>query len=602
MTDDSLRNVSLGYIETLDDVGDFLRWASERHDCLAIDTETSGLSPYDKGARIRLIQIGDRQTGWAMPFNQYAGLAAEVIRNFDGPIVYHNAAFDIRWLDTHASWFPKRWDQLHDTMIAARLISPNKSAALKRITYEMYGSAADLGQRALKEAMERNDWTWDTVPLDYQGYTTYSALDVVLTARVFEKYLPWITAHREVFDLEMDTRRICTNMELKGFKVDLAYTNKKHDQLLEYYTKVQAWGKAEHGIEIGSPTQLAKWIISNGGVIDQFTPKGSPQADKTMLEKLGIAPDTPDVVRDMASQVLKARKAEKIATTYLENFVKFADANGFIHANINTLQARTSRMSVTEPAFQTLPRDDTTVRHALVPDTENEALIFSDYSQIEARLTAHFSGDRALIAAFEEADRTGGDFFTEMGKRIYGAGFTRSDKRRALVKNVTYASAYGAGIPKMALTAGVPLSVMEPVARAIFDTFPGIRGIGRIAQHIAETHTNEFGEPVVITPTGREIPVPEDKLYVSANYLIQGHAAEVLKLALTNLDNLGLGDMLRLPIHDELALSVPRDQVEDVKPIVHEAMTMTKEHHAYKVQLPADPDGPWDTWGQAKEA
>src|SRR4029453_4732599 len=107
-----------------------------------------------------------------------------------------------------------------------------------------------------------------------------------------------------------------------------------------------------------------------------------------------------------------------MSSTYFKNFIEKND-DGIVHPQIRTMGARTGRMSVTAPALQTLPKDDSMgVRRAFVPRNEGDVLISCDYSQVEMRLLAHFSGDPALQAAFREADETGGDFFVTIGVRF----------------------------------------------------------------------------------------------------------------------------------------------------------------------------------------
>lgn len=590
---ESLDGVQLGFVESWDDCQDLMRWASEDRgrSCYAVDTETKGLSPFlGTGSGIRLIQIGDRNTGWTLPYHRYSGLAFDIMRKTKLPIVYHNSAFDIKHgLVLDPVDFPARYDVVQDTMILARIAEPHKSAALKRLSNELFDRRASVGQTMLSSAMDTNGWGWDSVPMDYEGYTTYAAMDVVLTARLWDHFQPWLKVgkNREVYELEMDVRRICTAMEIKGMRVDMPYVEKTYNELVDFTTQCEQWALTEYDLRIGSTMQLSEWITKHGGVIDKFTPAGRPQVDVDMLTRLSVETDTPEAVRQVVTTELKRRHAQKIASTYLANFDKFS-VDGVVHPNINTLAAVTGRMSITDPALQTLHRDDTAVRDAFIPHTEDEVLITCDSDQIEARLFANFSEDLRFQAAFAT-----GDFFVNIGRDVYDdpTFIHKSDPRRPTIKTYIYSKLYGAGLARMALSAKVPVAVMRDVDNAMNFNFPGIKEFQESTTMEAARHGK------IITPLGRELVIADrTKAYVGTNYKLQGHAAECLKLAIVNCDNRGIGEFLCAPVHDELIASVPKDMAYEVQRELQLCMTFD-DPDLYPVPLTAGYEGPFARWG-----
>lgn len=250
--------------------------------------------------------------------------------------------------------------------------------------------------------------------------------------------------------------------------------------------------------------------------------------------------------------------------------------------------------SVTQPALQTLPSREGIVRNAFIAG-EGRKIVTCDFSQIEMRLTAHLSKDPALIAAFKDCDATGDDFFTRVGRDLYGAGFVKSDPRRTLIKNVMYGSTYGAGVLKMSESAKVPLSVMTPIADDIFRRFVGVKGIQTMAQQEAEHNQRNGGIPYIHTANGVRLIVDPDRLYSAANYAVQGLAASEMKKALINITNAGLGEYLNLVVHDEVICTVPEEDVADVQHMLAKAMTIT-EAQGFAVQIPAEPEAPTDRW------
>jgi DNA polymerase-1 len=209
---------------------------------------------------------------------------------------------------------------------------------------------------------------------------------------------------------------------------------------------------------------------------------------------------------------------------------------------------------------------------------------------------AHFSKDPDLQRAFLEADATGGDFFTIMGRDIYlDPDFKKSDKRRGLVKNTLYGKAYGAGITKMAESAGVPFSQMEPVVHAVDARYPGIKRFMKEIEDVGFRRKRDEGTGYVMTPYGRRLPCDDDKLYALTNYLHQGHAAEIFKKALVELDMAGYSPYMVLPVHDEILLDAPADLIPELLVDVPKVMSNLVD---YAVPLTAEAEGPFDRWGQ----
>ncbi|NBR26037.1 MAG: hypothetical protein EBU08_20100, partial [Micrococcales bacterium] len=425
--------------------------------------------------QLRLIQVGDGQQGWAIPWDQWKGVFYEGMERFDGPIVCHNIAFEARWLELHSEW-KMPWHRAHDTMIQAHIIDPLGVGALKRLAALYVDGRAVALQDTLDEELVKNGWTWGTVPTNFQPYWAYGALDCVLTMRLWEQFNVKCGPdgpYNRAYELEMATRRIVTRMEINGARIDLDYSKKKFDELTEYATSVKTWAKEKYnGVSIGSNLQLVRLLESLGAEINEFTPSGQKSASKDQLKLLTIEGN--DEVKTLAEIVLKQRKADKLANTYFSNFLN-DNVNGFVHPSVKTLGARTSRMSIQNPALQTLPKGDDVVRRAFIPKDEEHVIITSDLDQVEFRMFASLSQDPNLISLFNRADATGSDPFTEIGREIYNdPDMQRSDKRRNLIKGTIYGRLYGAGVSKQALTAGVPETQMRTVSDSLDTRFPGM--------------------------------------------------------------------------------------------------------------------------------
>jgi DNA polymerase-1 len=601
---EGLSDVKLHLVDNVETARQFISWLGERrpHNAIAIDTETGenpggerkdALSPWH--GQLRLVQVGDGMTGWAIPWKEWAGVFYEAMDKFDGPIVCHNIAFEARWFDVHSTW-QMPWGRSHDTMIMAHIIDPLGSGALKRLSSLYVDSRAAAMQETLDVSLVTNGWTWGTVPTNFQPYWAYGALDTVLTMRLWEQFWekcgPGQPYHR-AYELEMAARKIVTRMEINGARIDLDYSKKKFDELTSYAESVKTWAaQTYNGVSITSNIQLVRLFEGLGAEITALTPSGQKSADKDQLQLLSIEGNAE--VKNLADTVLKQRKADKLANTYFANFLN-DNVNGFVHPSVKTLGARTSRMSIQNPALQTLPKGDATVRTAFIPKDEDHVIITSDLDQVEFRMFASLSKDPNLITLFNRADATGSDPFTEIGREIYNdPTMQRSDKRRNLIKGTVYGRLYGAGVSKQALTAGVPEMQMRQVSDAFDTRYPGMALFQRQIEDAGMRRLKAEGQGYVYTWTGRRLPCDDDRAYTLVNYLIQGGAAEVFKANLVKLDQADLTELLIVPVHDEIVLNAPRKDVQEIMQIVKECMT-TRE--GWDVPLTSGIDGPLETWG-----
>ena len=599
-----LSNVQLHLVNSVEEAEKFLRWLGERrpHNALAVDIETGegvgrdkkdALSPWH--GDIRLVQVGDGEQGWAIPWKNWSGVFYQGMKQFDGLVICHNIAFEAKWFAVKSEW-ELPWIRAHDTMIMARIIDPLGAAGLKPLSAKYIDPYAAQLQEQLDIGMAKNGWTWGTVPIDYEPYWAYGALDTILTTRLWEMFYGQCGPdgpYYKAYELEMAVRKIATRMEVNGARVDLEYSKNKYEELIDYTERTKLWFYNTYNSSMTSNQQLVRTFESLGAEIESTTPSGQKSASKEEILRLSIEGNTE--VKHLADVVLQQRKADKLASTYFSNFME-KNVNGFLHPSINTLAARTSRMSITEPALQTLPKGDDVVRRAFLPKDNDHVIITSDLDQVEFRMFASLSGDENLINLFNRADAEGSDPFTEIGRQVYrDPTMQKSDKRRGLIKGVVYGRLYGAGVAKQALTAGVPKENMQAVSDSFDINYPGMALFQRQINDVGQRRFRSEGQGYVYTWTGRRIPCDDDRTYTLVNYLIQGGAAEIFKSNLVKLDQADLTDYLIVPVHDEIVLQAPRKDAQEVKQLVRECMTTSE---GWAVPLTADADGPLENWGE----
>jgi DNA polymerase I len=581
VAESSLAGVQLHLISSISDVLECREWVSQQRGTpLAFDTETTGLSPQKD--RVRLLQIGDEMHGWAFPF-EWAGAAIEMMRDYDGDFVAHNSSFDLRHLRSTFN-YQVPWHKVHDTMTIAALTDPTRPKGLKPLSARIIDPRAVMGQKLLDDGMKNNGWTWATVPADFPPYWAYAALDPVLTARIYAALAPAVfETSPEAYDLERAVTPILASMMDHGLLLDREYTKANLAKLRQSGEQMRAWLSDYHGVtSLMSAKQIDTALRSQGVEVSGRTASGLPSITKEVLDAVAVSEETSEAARTLARTILRARHAEKLAGTYLENFLEIMASDGAIHPSINQLMARTSRMSCQDPNLQNLPRDDRIVRGCFIP-RPGYVFITCDASQIELRLIASLSNDENLIRTIKEADENGTDIYAGMASAIHGEAINKKDHRRQHLKSAVYCRAYGGGVNKIAKTIGLPLSQAKQLNDMISGQFPRLDGYA--GELIATSRRQQAaGEiPHVRTDTGRYLPLDASRAYSAVNYVCQATAAEELKRAMTRLASAGLGDMLRLPVHDEVIMECPVDDASEVLKLVENTV---REDDRFRVSIP----------------
>jgi len=573
MPDGALDHVKLHRVDSLAELDNCRRWASERRETpLFADTESGGLNPHKD--RHRLSQLGDKRHGWAFPVG-WTGAFMELLMNYAGLIGFHNSPYDWRVLTVHAGAVPQ-WHKTEDTLLLGHITDSLRLAGLKPRSAQEIDSRAIRGETMMLEGMAARHWTFADVPDTWAPWWMYGALDPVLAAHLWD--LPSFRQARQLYsqayDTERATARICANMMLTGMMTDVPFVEQKISEITAYTDKAANWLRREFGIgNVNSSAQVIAAMNATGIPTMVYTEKGNPSLDKEALKFYRhMFPQHSHLI----DAIGWCRKGDKLVGSYLSKFLALRGSDDIMHYNIHSCRARTTRMSITDPPMQTFDRDVPAVRGSFRP-RPGHVFITIDADQIEARLAAHFSADPRMIADFWYADEHQLKFFIEMASRIYSERITKRDPRYTWTKNATYAQIYGSGLDKAAATAGVPVETMRPAYSGLAQMYPNVKRL--MDRLIAEAKGKR---PKVQTIDGRWLYTYRGKEYALLNTLIQGSAATIMKWGIINLDAAGLGPFLRLPVHDEILMEVPVPWAADV---LREAERILTDRTSYRVPI-----------------
>ncbi len=511
-------------------------------------------------------------------------------------IVGHNVKFDIKQL---IGWGVnvKPSQMAYDTILASYVQNTTKAThGLKDLAKEHLG----LVWTSYKEMVGtgKNKVTLDKQPVE--KVAAYCGMDCLATYRLWQHFEKSLTLQEKHYleTIELPTARALLAMELRGVKVDVEYLKELDSQfigqigVLDYKLQDQ-WFRTPKRPD--DPTKLntnsnqqVAWLLQNQGAVLPKTPKGNLKVDKGTLEQWKHLPAVP--------YLLEYSKIEKLKTTYTEALLE-KQKNGRIYANFNQLTRdskgvsvgiSTGRLSSSNPNLQNIPtrsEEGKLIRQAFVAERD-KVYIDADYSQIEPRLVAHFTRDPLFIRSFVD------------GRDIYEELVKDTDRSRADGKTFMLALLYGAQPKKLAAVFKCSSTEAESIVKRIMGKLPSVTA------WIERTKHQAHKDKGVWTLFGRWIPLPgidSDDRYerlhwerVAVNAIVQGSAAEIMKLALVRLEESGYST--GLVVHDEMLIEVDEENSSEDAHRVQEILENVTE---LEVPLLAEV-GIGKTWGEAK--
>jgi DNA polymerase-1 len=356
--------------------------------------------------------------------------------------------------------------------------------------------------------------------------------------------------------VELACIHVLRDAELAGMGVDLHYLRAACRKLEVDLVALDAAIPGD--LDPNSDKQVIAYLLDLGVPLVHMTEKGNLSTNKAVLtlhEKNGWK--VCGLIRDYRSK-------DRMRGSYIEKLLNL-ESKGRVHANVHPCGARTGRMSVTDPPLQTLPRGRL-VRDAFIP-AEGCSMVVADYASMEMRVMASDADETSMLSAFARGD----DVHNFVASNVFGENFTK--KQRGVAKNAGFAKIYGAGIPKFAETAGIPVSEAEEFLARYDQLFPGVSAWQQdMMNQVQATAPGRKRTGYIMTPQGRKLPISTDEAYKACNYRIQGGCAEVLKLKIVEMDAAGLGEFFRLPVHDEVLFECPTEIAKEVQHVVEEVM------------------------------
>ena len=555
-----------------------------RIQAVGLDCETTELDPY-KG-ELRLIQLA------ASPEN----VKLIDLRNFPNPKtnpdldclrdllflnrptkVLHNAKFDAKWLRLHLG---AELGGVFDTLLGSQIIAAGETDRrhnLADVTQEFLGIELDKSQQI-------SDWSANELSAQQLEYGARDAATVVpLREKMIERLKQ--DALVKVAQLEFECVMPVAALELAGLYIDPARWReqlakvKKDQTIIADELQDLLSGGIMQGSLFGRPEIN---LDSHTQLTDALKRLGVPLPETTRNWQLEpLANDYPVV-----KKLLEYRTVAKAISSYGESFLEYINPKtNRIHADFRQIGAPTGRFSCNNPNVQQVPHGTEYRRCFRAP--EGRKLVISDYSQIELRILADFTGDEGFVSAFN----SGADLHRETAAQIFNvASDAVTSEQRSFAKRINFGVVYGIGAQRVANLTGISIDEARALLSRYFQTYP------RLDAWLREAAVRATRERQARTASGRLARFrfdPEDRQAVSLaerngkNTPIQGSSADILKRALRLLHEelRGTSACLVNIIHDEIVVEADANQAEEIAQCVERAMCQAGEEYVKKVPV-----------------
>ncbi len=444
--------------------------------------------------------------------------------------------------------------------------------------------------------------TFNQIDLAQAG--PYAAEDADITLRLHNALYPKVEADeklKHVFEtIEMPLVPVLSRMERTGVYVDSMLLGAQSTEIAARLDELEkkAFEIADQEFNLSSPKQLQAILFEKMGLpVLKKTPSGTPSTNEEVLQELALDYPLPKLI-------LEYRGLAKLKSTYTDKLPKMVNpATGRVHTSYHQAVTATGRLSSSDPNLQNIPvrnEEGRRIRQAFVAQSGYKILAV-DYSQIELRIMAHLSGDKALLDAF----RHGKDIHAATAAEILGLDIEQvSSEQRRRAKAINFGLIYGMSAFGLAKQLDMGRNEAQDYMNVYFERYPGV------LEYMESTRNTASEKGYVETLFGRRLYLPDIKSRnglrrkaaerAAINAPMQGTAADIIKLAMIAVDHWVQQqpqDEVRLlmQVHDELVFEVKESALEsvtaEVKALMEQAATLD-------VPLIADA-GFGDNWDQA---
>ena len=555
---------------------------------VGLDTETTELDPFT--SRLRLIQLATPERVFIVDFDHFAnGNTAQSedlapLRRLlaaPRPIkIAHNAKFDAKFIKHNLG---VDLVGIFDTLLASQLVGAGDIE-------ERHGLET-VASRYLNENVDKSErlsnWNFELS----EAQLEYAARDAAVLLPLREKLIERLKSDSLVkaAQLEFECIMPVVDIELAGFYMhkdrwleQLGIVEKKRVELAEQLQQVLA-EESSQGSLFGGPQREDINLDSQQQLTKALNRLGIPVPESTRNWKLQpLAAQYPII-----GTLLEYRTVQKALTSYGENMIELINpVTKRLHADFRQIGAPTGRFACTNPNIQQVPHA-VEYRRCFSGHPEGRKLIIADYSQIELRILAEFSGDRGFIEAFN----SGADLHRVTASQVFNASLDQVTKeQRGFAKRLNFGVVYGIGAQRFALMTGMSVPDAENVLRRYFGSYR------QLDTYLRDAANRAVSERQARTGSGRLVRFrydENDRQQISMtqrngkNTPIQGTSADILKRALKLLKDELADTNAKIVniIHDEIVVEADADEAQAVAEKVERIMCAAGQEYLRTVPV-----------------
>ncbi|HEY6120936.1 MAG TPA: DNA polymerase [Pyrinomonadaceae bacterium] len=570
---------------------DELRVATEslaKESAIGLDTETTDLDPFT--SRLRLIQLAAHDGVRIVDLDAFANgdlsrseSLATLRRLLEAPRpikIAHNGKFDAKFIRHNLG---SDIGGLFDTLLASQLIGAGdieERHGLETVAARFLNEFVDKSERL-------SNWNFELS----EAQLTYAARDAAVLLPLREKLIERLKSDSLVrcAQLEFECVMPVAHIELAGFYMhkdrwleQLAIVEKRRVELANELQEVLA-EESSQGSLFGGPQRDEINLDSHQQLTQALNRLGIPVPESTRNWKLQpLAAQYPVI-----DKLLEYRTVQKALTSYGQNMIDLINpVTRRLHADFRQIGAPTGRFSCTNPNIQQVPHA-VEYRRCFSGHPEGRRLVIADYSQIELRILAEFSGDRGFIDAFN----SGADLHRVTASQVFNVAQDQvSKEQRDFAKRLNFGVVYGIGAQRFSMMTGLTVPAAEDVLRRYFSTYR------QLDTYLRDAANRAVSERQARTGSGRLVRFrydPLDRQQVSMtqrngkNTPIQGTSADILKRGLRLLTDELRDTSAQIVniIHDEIVVEADADETLEIAQKVEHAMCTAAEEYLRTVPV-----------------
>ena len=495
-------------------------------------------------------------------------------------IIGHNLKYEYQMLKSIGKSFSNIY---FDTMIAAYLISSGKykysldDLASEYLSYKMtkYKDITDKGKLTLLD-------------VDINVVVAYACEDADMTFRLYKIFKPLLKQHNLeniFYKLELPLLIVLAEMEYKGVFID---KDKLNGMSEEYSKKLSdamknIYNLAGEEFNVQSPKQVANILFNKLGLPTIKKIQTGYSTDEAVLTELSKK-------HEIARHLLTYRKYAKLKNTYIDVLpTLIEEKTGRVHSSYNQTVTATGRLSSSEPNFQNIPiRDDDgkKIRGSFIPEKGN-VLIAADYSQIELRLLAHFTADKNLVEAFNNNE----DIHKRTAMKMYSVKEEHiTNTMRSIAKVINFSIIYGKTAFGLSRELDISRKEAESFIKGYFSMYSDVKPyfdkvLDDVREKLEVRTMLDRRRDFTSTINNKNASIRNEAERMAINTVIQGSAADLIKIAMIDLNNKFKNDFknasIIMQVHDELVVEVAENESEHAMEVVKDSM-----ENAYKLTVP----------------